>query len=75
MKLLALVILLLATLPTLAQAPEFQTIEDGVEYREVKLDSPRPLLMIQLRCDPRKINLNLLLHTVLHTEHLPFSLA
>ena len=61
MKLLALVILLLATLPTLAQAPEFQTIEDGVEYREVKLDSPRPLSMIQLRCNPRKVSVNLLL--------------
>ena len=63
MKLLALALLLLATLPTLAQAPEFQAIEDGLEYREVNIDSPRPISMVQLRCDPRKISINLLLST------------
>lgn len=54
---------LLATLPTLAQVPDFETLEDGLEYREVKLDNPRPLSIIQLRCDPRKVSVNLLLST------------
>lgn len=63
MKLLVLVLALLATLPTLAQVPDFETLEDGLEYREVKLDNPRPLSIIQLRCDPRKVSVNLLLST------------
>ena len=57
------ILLLLLLLPALADTAEFLTLEKGLEYREVKLDSPRPLTMIQLRCDPREISVNLLLST------------
>ena len=47
----------------MAETPEFVTLEEGPEYREVQLKKPRPLSVIQLRCDPRKVRINLLLST------------
>jgi exopolysaccharide biosynthesis protein len=43
--------------------PKFETLQDGLEYREIKLERPRPLTMLQLRCDPAKVRFNLLLAT------------
>lgn len=45
----------------LAETPAFKTLEEGLEYREVSLQSPRPLTVLQLRCDPEKVKINLLL--------------
>ena len=39
----------------------FTTVAEGVEFREVKLSHPRPIIMAQLRCDPKKVKFNLLL--------------
>ena len=41
--------------------PAFLEVADGVEFREVKLLHPRPIIMAQLRCDPKKVRFNLLL--------------
>lgn len=41
--------------------PAFARIAEGVEFREVKLIHPRPIIMAQLRCDPKKVKFNLLL--------------
>jgi Phosphodiester glycosidase len=43
------------------QIPDFKTVAEGVEYREVFLDRPRTISIVQLRCDPTKIKFNLLL--------------
>lgn len=41
--------------------PAFETVAPGVEYREVRLEEPRPLLVSQVRCDPQKVRFSLLL--------------
>ena len=65
MRSLGLVLLL--TLMTFGNAlsrekiPPFERVAEGLEYREVLLEKPRPLSWIQLRCDPKKVRLQLLL--------------
>lgn len=41
--------------------PGFTEIAPGVEYRQVLLEEPRSLLVLQLRCDPKKAGFRLLL--------------
>ena len=41
--------------------PDFERVASGLEYREVKLNHPRPIVCYQLRCDPKKVKFNLLL--------------
>jgi uncharacterized protein YigE (DUF2233 family) len=41
--------------------PVFETVAPGVEYRQVKLAQPRPLIISQLRCDPKQVRFSLLL--------------
>jgi exopolysaccharide biosynthesis protein len=48
--------------------PRFENLTDGLEYREVKIDQPRPLTILQLRCDPTKVRFNLLLATDLKSQ-------
>jgi uncharacterized protein YigE (DUF2233 family) len=42
-------------------APAFETVAPGVEFRQVALDQPRPLLISQLRCDPKRVRFHLIL--------------
>jgi uncharacterized protein YigE (DUF2233 family) len=44
-----------------AAPPKFETVAPGVEYRQVRWEKPRPLVMAQLRCDPKKVRFALLL--------------
>lgn len=39
----------------------FENVGTGLEYRLVTLSSPRPLVVHQLRCDPKKVRFSLLL--------------
>ncbi len=43
--------------------PPFKTVTEGVEFREVLLEHPRAISILQLRCDPGKVRFNLLLGT------------
>jgi len=59
------VLLILVAATALAQArdsiPPFKAVADGLEYRQVILQRPRPLTILQLRCDPERVRFNLLL--------------
>lgn len=39
----------------------FESVAPGMEFRQVRLEKPRTLLMSQLRCDPEKVRFSLLL--------------
>lgn len=41
--------------------PAFETVAPGIEFRQVTLNRPRPLVMAQLRCNPKKVRFSLLL--------------
>lgn len=54
-------LLLSARLEAKEQIPPFEEVTTGVEYREVLLESPRPISILMLRCDPQKVRFHLLL--------------
>lgn len=55
--------------------PAFTSVGKGLEYREVRLDSPRPLTIHQLRCDPTKVRFSLLLASDLKKAHVKAATA
>lgn len=61
MRVFIALFILVLTAAAQAEVSDFQELEDGVEYRELKLTSPRPLSVLQLRCDPARVRINLLL--------------
>lgn len=58
-------LLVAAALPASAvpapTVPAFETVGPGMEFRQVALQRPRPLLMQQFRCDPAQVRFSLLL--------------
>ncbi len=56
-----LCLLLLAAAAPGWAVPAFETVGPGMEYRQVTLQRPRPLIMQQLRCDPAQVRFSLLL--------------
>lgn len=56
-----IVLLLLGHTSWAEQVAKFEKVAPGLEFRTVKLEKPRPILIHQLRCDPRKVRFQLLL--------------
>lgn len=41
--------------------PPFKSVAKGVEFRRVQLERPRPITILQLRCDPTAVDFHLLM--------------
>lgn len=40
--------------------PDFEPVAEGVEYRQVLLEKPRPITVMQLRCEPAKVRFQII---------------